>query len=239
MKKLLALLLAMVMVLSLAACGDDSGSSSKGSSKKDYEKPLELMMDQANTKKASEMQAAGIKVLNGLCESEYKDMVKLMQKSEDYDEDDVLERYEERIDALKDEYGSDYKFSYKIEEKEELEEDDLKDVKNTIKDNAKQLKSVIDEMEEFDSDEWEYLGEELGLTKSDTKKILDIMKSVFEEMKNVEVTEGYELTVTITTTGSELDEPEEDEETICVYKVNGIWVSEESLSMLRSFLYLL
>ena len=45
---------------------------------------------------------------------------------------------------------------------------------------------------------------------------------------------GYELTVTVTLSGSELDEPEEDEITMTVYKVNGRWVSEDALETLVS-----
>ena len=194
-----------------------------------YKTPLNLMVDALNTKKPSKMQAAEIDMLNGLCESELKDILKIQQKSEDYDEDDVLEEYEEQIDALKDKYGDNYKYSYKIEEKEEIDKDDLKDLKDEIKASAKMLKAFIDRTEDYDSDEWDEVAEQLGISKSNAKKLVGIMEDIYKELKGVKVTKGYELTVTIKVTGSELDEPEEEEVTICVYKVNGRWVTEDAI----------
>ena len=204
-----------------------------------YKTPLNLMMDRANEKKASKVLDAEIDTLNGLCEKEYKALEKLMQKSDDYDQEEIEEEYEEYIDEMKEEYGKNYKYSYKIEDREKLDKDDLKELKSDIKSLAKQIKNVLDEMEDFDSDDWEDLADELGLKKSQAKKLEDILEDVYKELKSVKVTKGYELTVKVTLKGSELDEPEEEEDTICVYKVNGRWVSEESLSSLYAFAYLL
>lgn len=204
-----------------------------------YKTPLNLMADRANEKKASKILDAEIDTLNGLCEKEYKALMKLMQKSDDYDAEEIEEGYEEDIDAMKEEYGKNYKYSYKIEDKEKLDKDDLKELKSDIKSLAKQIKNVLDEMEDFDSDDWEDLADELGLKKSQAKKLEDILEDVYKELKSVKVTKGFELTVKTTLKGSELDEPEEEEETICVYKVNGRWVSEEALSSLYAFAYLL
>ena len=203
-----------------------------------YKTPLNVMMDLANEKKASKMVDKESEILNGLCEKEYEAMMKIMQKSDDYDKEEVEEYYEEEIEEMKEEYGKNYKYSYKIEEKEKLEKDDLKQVKEGIKSYVKQLKDLLDELEDYDSDDWEEIADDMGLTKSQAKKLEGILEDVYKELKGVKVTKGYELTVTTTLKGSELDEPEEEEETIYVYKVNGRWVTDESLSMLRSFLYL-
>ncbi len=204
-----------------------------------YKTPLNLMADRANEKKASKILDAEIDTLNGLCEKEYKALMKLMQKSDDYDEEEIEEGYEEDIDAMKDEYGKNYKYSYKIEDKDKIDKDELKELRSEIKSLAKEIKSVLDEMEDYDSDEWEDLADELGLKKSQAKKLEDILEDVYKELKSVKVTKGFELTVKTTLKGSELDEPEEDEVTICVYKINGRWVSEEALSSLYVFAYLL
>lgn len=203
-----------------------------------YKTPLNLQMDLLNEKKASNMQDAGIEILNGLCESEYKDLLKIMKKNDDYKDmmEEQEEYYEEHIENQKDEYGKNYKYSYKIEEKEEIDKDDLKELRDEIKDYAKMLKNIIDETDDFDSDDWEDLADMMGFSsKSEAKKVIDVLEDVYKELKGAKVTKGYELTVTITLKGSELDEPKEEEETICVYKVNGRWVSEEALEVLSSF----
>ena len=204
-----------------------------------YKTPLNLMMDRANEKKASKILDAEIDTLNGLCEKEYKALEKLMQKRDDYDEDEVEEEYEEYIDEMKEEYGKNYKYSYEITDREKIDKDELRTVKKRIKNYARQIEDILDEMEDYDSDDWEDLADELGLKKSQAKKLEDILEDVYDELKSVKVTKGYELCVEVTLDGKKLDEPEVEEETICVYKVNGRWISEEALSNLYAFLYIL
>lgn len=198
-----------------------------------YKTPLNLLMDYRNEKNPSKVLVREYQQLNGLCEKEYKSVLKIMQKSDDYDKDEVKDSYEEAIDERKDEYGKNYKYSYKIEEKEKLEKEDLKEVKTQIKDCAKQLKDILDELDDYDSDDWSDLADEMGLTKAQTKKLAGILEDVYKDLKSVKVTKGYKLDVTITLKGSELDEPEESDGTFYVYKINGRWVSTMAILRLR------
>ena len=63
----------------------------------------------------------------------------------------------------------------------------------------------------------------MGISRSDAKKLAKEVESICSELKKAKVTAGYELELTIKVKGSELDEPEEEELTICVYKINGRW----------------
>ena len=228
MKKILVLLLAMVMVLSLAACGDDSGGSSKGSSKKDYEKPLELMTEWENGKSASELIENEYKLLNGFCEKEYKALWNALQKSGEFADymDDYEADLEEYIDSKKDRYGSDYKWSYKIEDKYSLDKDELAEAEDELMEIVKELREFIRETEEFDSYDWDEMADELDLSVSETKALVEALEDIYNVLKDAEVTDGYELAVTVTVRGSELDEPEKRERSFWVYEVDGVWLSD-------------
>ena len=65
----------------------------------------------------------------------------------------------------------------------------------------------------------------MDLRKSEVKELVAEFRSLVEDMGRVTVDKGYELEVKQIITGSELEEPEENNVTIIVLKVNGRWVS--------------
>jgi predicted tellurium resistance membrane protein TerC len=199
-----------------------------------YKTPIKLMEKSANAKKASAVLDRRIEMLNGFCEDEYKEIAKIMKKSDNYE--DTLEYYEESIDYNKDEYGSNYKIKYKIVDKEKLDKDELREVRDSIREDGERQ---LEDWQDMDDEDYEEAAEELGITKSQAKKYYKERESVAKTLKKAKVTEGYVLTVSVTITGSELDEPEEDEYEISVYKVNGRWVSSGALSMLLYYNYVL
>ena len=192
-----------------------------------YKTPIKLMEKSANIKKASALLDKRAETLNGFCEDEYKEILKIMKKSDDYE--DTLEYYEESIDFKKDEYGSNYKIKYKIVDKEEIDKDELREVRDTIRERGEMR---LESLENLEDEDYEEGADELGITKSQAKKYAKAQESIAKTLKKAKVTEGYVLTVSVTRTGSELDEPEEDEFEIEVYKVDGRWVSQSALVML-------
>ena len=192
-----------------------------------YKTPISLQQKYANAKKASTMLDRRVEMLNGFCEDEYKEILKIAQKSDNYE--DVLESCEEQIEYMQDEYGENYKVKYKVVDKEELDKDELREVRDTIRERGEQR---LEDVEDLDDEDYEEGAEELGITVSQAKKYAKAMESIAKTLKKAKVTEGYVLTVSVTITGSELDEPEEDEYEVSVYKVNGRWVSQEALMML-------
>jgi hypothetical protein len=191
-----------------------------------YKTPITLAEKAANTKKASAAIDKQVATLNGFCEKEYKEIAKILKKSDAYD--DVLESYEEQIEYYKEEYGSNYKIKYKITDKDKIDKDELKELQEKIRDMGEEM---LYEYEEADSDYYEEIADEMGISESQAKKILKSMESVAKTLKKAKVTEGYTLTVTETIKGSELDEPEEEEYEVEVYKINGRWVSSSAISM--------
>lgn len=203
-----------------------------------YKSPVNMMEKVANNKKASKVLNYSTKMLNGFCEDEIKDILDILKKSDDFEDtmEALEEYYADSIENMEDAYGSNYKIKYKITDKEKLDKDELKEIRNDLKDTASEMRDMVEETEDYDSDDWEDLAEESGLSKSQVKKLVKAVEALYKEMKSVKVTKGYELTVTVVITGSELDEPEEKEITVRVFKVNGRWISEEAFSMAGQFL---
>lgn len=202
-----------------------------------YKTPLNLAADIRNAKTYTELLKSYTSQSNGLIDKEAKTILNIFMDSEDSDLDDVEEYWETVVDNFKDEYGENYKFYFVIEDKEELDKDDLKEIKEDIKDFAKDLKDdLLDEVEDYDSDDWEDLADDFGVSKAQAKKIVDALENIYKELKTAKVTAGYELSVTVMVRGSELDEPEEiSEETIVVCKVNGRWVCPELVAGFMDF----
>ena len=196
-----------------------------------YKTPIKLMEKTANAKKASTALEKYGENLNGFCEDEYQEIMKVLKKTDYYD--DAKENFEETIEENKDEYGSNYKAKYKIVEKEKIDKDELRDYRDELRDAGEEL---LAEYEDMDPEDIAY---ELDISESQAKKLLKAWKSVAKTMKKAKVTEGYTLTVELKITGSELDEAEEDEMEINVYKINGRWVSDVGLMVLAEVLYLI
>lgn len=192
-----------------------------------YKTPIKLIEKQANAKKASAVLDGRVKALNGFCEDEYKEILKIMKKSDNYE--DILESCEEEIEYMQDEYGENFKVKYKITDKEKLDKDELREVRDEIRERGEMR---LDDFEDLDDEDYEEGAEALGITKSQAKKYAKALESVAKTLKKAKVTEGYVLTVSVTITGSGLDEPEEEEYEVEVYKIDGRWVSSSALSML-------
>jgi len=190
-----------------------------------YKTPLNLQMNVLNAKSFNRFEKGLLNLFNGFCEKEVKGMYKILIKSDDFDRDDMEDSFEDLVDQFKDKYGDNYKFSYEITDKEKLDKDELKDIKDAIKELAENLEENIEEIDDMDSDDWEDLKDESGLSKSDLKKMVAYAKKIQKKMKNPKVTAGYVLEVIYKVTGSELDEPEEFEATVTVCKVNGKWIT--------------
>lgn len=191
-----------------------------------YKSPVEAALKSRNAKSYSAYEKNQYAGLNGFCESEAKAIVNIMKKSDDYDKDDVKESFEESIDEMKDEYGSNYKYSYKIEDKEKIDKDDYKDFEDEIQEAAKDM---LDEIKDMDSDDIEEMADALGISKSNAKKLIKEYESICKKLKKAKISAGYELEITWKLTGSELDEPEENESTMTVYKIGGKWVSASNI----------
>ena len=166
-------------------------------------------------------------------------IVKILRSNEDFAEyfENIEESFAGRYEDRCDEYGEDFKIRYKNDRdsEDEIDEDDLDDYKDMLKELGKSYVELSKELSKMKNSEKKDLAEELDISLRDLNKIIDCMKDIGTELKGAKVTEGYELNYDITITGSELDEPEEDNGTMNVYKINGKWCSGATYSALYTF----
>ncbi len=203
-----------------------------------YKTPISLYMNYINDRTHKDPNKDELKLNNGLCYDELNAIYKIMKKSDDYEDEleYAQESWEDLVASLEEQFGDNYKFSYKIEEKEKLDKDDCKDYQDKIRSYGKSMDNSLDEYDDFDSDEWADMADDMGLSRANAKKYVKQMKNICKELRKAKVTAGYELDIIIKVKGSELDEPAELEWTVCVYKINGRWYTNDlpSMSSLRS-----
>lgn len=156
----------------------------------------------------------------------------LVEVIEDLDEN-LVEIVEDRMDS----YGGDFKVTYKVLDKSELKKSELRDYKKGIREKFSRLEELAQASKDYDSDDWEELADRLEITKGQAKSLMDAVKEMCDDVKHVEVSQGYELELSETITGSELDEPEEESSTMVVLKINGKWVNVFMIDIASTFAY--
>jgi len=191
-----------------------------------YKTPVKLMEKYANKQSYYDMYDTQAELSNGFLTSEYKAMAKIYKSTDEYKEGlaDKKEDFEDNIAELKEKYGSNYKYTYKITDKEKLDKDDLKDYRDNLRNMADMYEKQIENSKDYDADDWADIADNMGISKANAKKYYKILEKVRKKYATAKVTDGYKLEVTVTLTGSELDEPIESEREITVYKVNGRWI---------------
>lgn len=189
-----------------------------------YKTPIQEAEKLLNSTSVDKVIDRAPSLLNGFGESELKKAIKILKKSDYYKDikEDADDAFAELIEGLKDEYGSNYKIKIKVAEKEKLEKEDLKE----FRDQLRQIGELSKQIDEMTSDDYEAMAETIGISKSQAKDLAKVVKSFAKECKSASVKDGYELDLVISITGSELDEPEETEMTVRVFKVDGRWVPD-------------
>ncbi len=190
--------------------------------------PLNDKINELNLKKYKDPYDIALSHLNGFTEGEFKAIAKILKSSDDYQdaEEDRKEAFEDVVQDKKDEYGDNFKYSYKIDDKDKLDKDDLKDFEDRIQEAGKQLLAMV-ELTEDDDYDWDAIADSLGISDKDAKAIVKNLEKIGKAWKKADVQAGYEMDITVILKGADLDEPDEEEATICVYKINGKWVAED------------
>lgn len=194
----------------------------------DYESPLKANIAMRNAKTRGDFLDGRLQLVNGFCAEEFRQIQDIFMNAPDHNANrEALEKdYKDRSERYAEEYGSDYKYSYAINAKEALDENELQDCNSDIQYHVKELKTALEKTKNYDSEDWDNLAEELGLSKAESKKFVAVVEELYNELKDAKITEGYQLEVTYILSGSKMDEPEKQTYPFTVYKINGYWVME-------------
>ncbi len=127
MKKLLALFLAIMMVLTLAACGSKDSKDDE-EEKSSYKDAVDNMMSVMYKGKANKVKDLAPKEYWTYMEDEYG-------KTADEAVEAYETRYENNIENWEDQFGKNFKVTYKIVDKSELSESKLESLKENLNQN--------------------------------------------------------------------------------------------------------
>ena len=200
--------------------------------------PLAVMEKYANAKQIK-LETVVKDMVGGIEGNKTAKIVKIARTSDEF-KDRIEELEENAADTYEDnqdEYGKNFKIRYKNDKEveEKIDKDDLKDYRSHIKELGDQYYELGKALGKLKSAELKDLAEDLDMSTKDVKECIDYLKTIGQKLKGAEVSEGYDLEYFITITGSELDDPDEDDGELTVLKVNGKWVSTQGLNFLYSF----
>ena len=99
-----------------------------------YKTPVKLMEKQANNKKFSAMFDSSTAVLNGFLEKEVNGVLKIMKKSDSYEDmrEDQKDYFEDHLEDMEDEYGKNFKITGKIMAEDDLDKDTVKKIAEAL-----------------------------------------------------------------------------------------------------------
>lgn len=175
----------------------------------------------------------------GLARKQIKQIFKVWRNSDDFLDfeeeffDVSIKDYERALDK----YGENFKVTYTILGYDELTKSDLRDLRADLQDQVYDIEEYLDETEEYSTSDWGDVARELGLLKSEAKELVEYMRALTEEYGRITVSNGYTVSVLVTTTGDALDEPIEEEEEVVVCRVNGKWVSAKYFGAMMDLLW--
>ena len=202
--------------------------------------PIKLMEKYANAREIK-VETLVRDMVGGIEGNNAAKIVKLAAESDEFEDrfEDLEEEAADAYEDNKDEYGKNFKSRYKNDKdvEEKIDRDDLKDYKSDLKSLGEDYAALGKALGKLKSGDLKDLAEDLDMDVKDVRTCIECLKTIGSKLKGAEITEGYELEYLITITGSELDEPEEDDGELTVLKVNGKWVSLQGVSLLYTIYY--
>lgn len=192
-------------------------------------------MEKYANKKSYDLLDAFKDNINDMDEGHLSAIYELYLKSEEGEdflqrfEDSLLDRYEENQDK----YGDNFKIRYIVDKEsaEDLDEEELERYEARLQEFGLEILDLAEEYGE-DDDALEETADELGLSVRDVKKLVRHMKALGDLFLDIRVTDGCLVDYTVKITGSELDDPEEQDYTATLLKINGRWLTFDSLNAL-------
>lgn len=211
---------AVLIVVILAAAMSLLGGS--------YKKPLNDLTALFN-KESTDLEAYINAAFPSFVGDTYKECKSIMADTDEYEE--AIDRIEDELIGefidLKDEYGDDAKVSYEILEQKELSKKELNQIRGRYKDMRSML-SYVQKGGRY------YYAIENILTSAKLAKYDSMMEKLEDSLKEIEVTEGYRLDLSILVKGSKDDY--ETHVTVNSIKVNGKWCLDSGNVNLGSIL---
>lgn len=203
--------------------------------------PLKMLEKYANAKEVK-IETVVKDMVGGIEGNSAAKLVRLAAKGDEFKDrfEDIEEAAADAWEDNADEYGKNFKISYKNDKEveEKLDRDELKEFKADLKELGEDYAALGKALGKLKSSDLKDLAEDLDMDVKDLKECIECLKTIGQKLKGADVSEGYAQEYLITITGSELDDPEEDDGELKVLKINGKWVSTQGISTLYSLYYI-
>ena len=236
--KILTLLMALVMVFSLAACGssdrddDDDDDEKEEKIESTWKTPIEESLGRIDAKYKMNAKNSYVNQFYGLGKSQLETIYKIASKNDDLKEnyeDGIVETWENSLYEIAKVYGDDWELTHEIGDKNELDEDELDSLKaDYLEECGDRLIEESDYILDMDKDELEDLADDMGLSTRDLEKLAKAFKELGELLKDAEVKEGYEVIAEYSFSGEKGQH--ESSTNYTVVEADGIWITPKTVS---------
>lgn len=234
-KKIAVIAALLVIVAAVAVALLSLGSNNKTS-------PVRVMQKYANARDV-DLGDLYRDVLAGMENNRAARLLDILDESDEFEL--WIERREGAFDdacaGMQNLFGRDFRIRYRNDKslEEKLEREELKEYRSRIKTLGESYAELGKALGKLKNADLRDLAEDLDLDIKELRAAIQCLKDIGKKLRAADVSDGYELVVLVKITGSELDGPEEDDFDLTVLKVNGRWISADSLNELDALLDLL
>ena len=251
MKKLIALLLALVMVLSLSACtrsdddsknekeetteqsaapapGDEQDEAQIDDSLRDFAEHYDDLGNELRTIDTGTLLAA---IAPNLAHEALTEALELVYQIGVYSEDQFLSEldYAYPREVFLNNYGEDYLIETSMTDAEPLTDEQIVAVRKILSQLQDGYAELIKRGEEATQEEIQAAADRDGLTVDQELRLIELYRVILASLDGAEISEGYEVTLSNEITGSLYDGVDTREGHITVIKLNGEWMLVDGL----------
>ena len=193
-----------------------------------YRTPINIYQAFANTEELDIIDYS-TSVGNGIEKTNLKKFFEIVSKSVNYSkfEESCKTDWEDEREYNIATYGDGYQVEIFIDNKMQLEKNELEYYRRILLDEIKILGVIGDVSDDtVDVNTWRKLTDGFDLTKSELEQLFGVVKSIYDNMGRLDVSDGYRLAITKHYKSNEELKPSEEYQTanMVVLKVNGSWV---------------
>ena len=134
-------------------------------------------------------------------------------------------------EALEEKYGDDFTVETSVVDATAYTSAQLADLNDTVQQFSDNYQAFVDDDEGATEADWESMAAQDGVSVETEKRFIELCGLIAEELRNLEITEAYQITAQHTFTSDDLDKPDVQTGQFTVIKVNGEWMLLDGLAI--------
>lgn len=154
----------------------------------------------------------------------------VLQKSESYT--DFLDECKDDLEEFYDDIPGFKITKCDISSAKEMSKSDLNEIKNQLPSKSS-LKTLIEKIEDYDDGDYAKLADRMDITEGDARKLAKAMIDYYKGLSDVEITEGYKLTIRLYAAYDGDKDMAEKVQNVRVVKMNGTWILYDAQKLLQ------